>query len=234
MDLKLLNHYKESVQESDHKGFIFLIAALSLFLLLSPPGLCQEDKTHFSKVFNREKPYRIFLPSDYYRSQKRYPVIYYFHGNTGSHELDISGVEQLVNANEVILVAWNGRSVDSDLRPYNIGNHSNIIYRVQFKDYFPELVSHIDSTYRTIADRAGRGVIGHSMGGIMSFFLAGKYPDMICAAYSSKGSPEFFIGYPSQHSLYHVRYMFKNLYGIKLGFANSTEGELHNLNREVI
>jgi hypothetical protein len=68
----------------------------------------------------------------------------------------------------------------------------------------------------------------------MSFFMAGKYPDMIGTAYNSKGSPEFFIGYPSQHSLYHVRYMFKNLYGVKLGFANSTNGELHNLNKEVI
>ena len=50
----------------------------------------------------------------------------------------------LVNDNQVILVAWNGRSVESDLRPYNIGNHSNINYQIQFKDYFLELVGHID------------------------------------------------------------------------------------------
>jgi enterochelin esterase-like enzyme len=194
----------------------------------------QIDKTHFSKVFNREKPYRVFLPADYNTSQKRYPVIYYFHGNTGNHELDIPGVAQLVKDNGVILVAWNGRSVDSDLRPYNIGDHSNIHYQVQFKDYFLELVRYIDSTYRTIPDRDHRAVIGHSMGGIMSFFLAGKYPDLVGTAYNSKGSPEFFIGYPKQHTFYPVRYMFKNLYGVRLGYANSTEGELHNLNKEVI
>ncbi len=212
---------------------LVLFAGLVLSMI-STISFSQEDKIHFSKVFNHEKPYRIFLPADYYTTQKRYPVIYYFHGNTGSHQLDIAGVEQLVKDNGVILVAWNGRSVDSDLRPYNIGNHSNINYQVQFKDYFPELVSHIDSTYRTMNDRSHRAVIGHSMGGIMSFFLAGKYPQMIGAAYNSKGSPEFFIGYPSNHSLYHVRYMFKNLYGVKLAFANSTNGELHNLNKEVI
>ncbi len=195
---------------------------------------CQADKSHFSKVFNREKPYRIFFPADYFTTQKRYPVIYYFHGNTGSHELDIPGVEQLGNYNGVIVVAWNGRSADSDLRPYNIGNHSNINYQVQFKDYFLELVSHIDSTYRTIADRSNRAVIGHSMGGIMSFFIAAKFPDMIGTAFSSKGSPEFFIGYPSNHSLYHVRYMFKNLYGVRIGFATSRECELYYLNNEVI
>ncbi len=211
-----------------------LIIALSFLAFFPDPLHCQVDKTHFSKVFNREKPYRIFLPAEYYISGKRYPVIYFFHGNTGSHELDMPGTAHLVNEAGIILVAWNGRSVDSDLRPYNIGNHSNINYQVQFKDYFPEFVNYIDSTYRTLRDRSQRAIIGHSMGGIMSFFLAGKYPDMIGTAYNSKGSPEFFIGYPSQHSLYHVRYMFKNLYGVRLGFANSTNGELHNLNKEVI
>ena len=194
----------------------------------------QEDKTHFSKVFNLDKAYRIFLPADYYITKKRYPVIYYFHGNTGSHKLDIPGVGQLVKDNDVLLVAWNGRSVDSDLRPYNIGNHSNINYQVQFKDYFFELVCYIDSTYRTMTDRSHRAVIGHSMGGIMSFFIAGKYPDMIGAAYNSKGSPEFFIGTPANHSLYHVRYMFKNLYGVRLKFATAKECELYYLNNEVI
>lgn len=194
----------------------------------------QTDTSHFSKVFNKNKPYRIFLPDTYHTTRKRYPVIYYFHGNTGDHKLEIPGVINLVNSNEVILVAWNGRSEDADLRPYNIGNHSNIKYNIQFKDYFPELVSHIDKTYRTIPERSSRGIIGHSMGGIMSFFLAGKYPDLIGAAYSSKGSPEFFIGTPSRHSLYQVRHMFRNMSGIRVGFATSNECELYYLNNEVI
>jgi enterochelin esterase-like enzyme len=213
---------------------ILSILAIILSVMLPVRLPAQSDRTHFSKVFNREKPYRIFLPVDYDTGQKRYPVIYYFHGNTGSHELNIPGVQQLVNENGVILVAWNGRSVDSDLRPYNIGNHSNIKYMTQFKDYFPELTAFIDSTYRTLTGRSDRAVIGHSMGGIMSFFIAGKYPEMIGTAFSSKGSPEFFIGYPENHSLYHVRYMFKNMYGIRSKFATSKECELFYLNNEVI
>ena len=103
------------------KSTVFILVSLLFFSMKLSPLLCQVDKSHFSKVFGREKPYRIFLPADYSDSQKRYPVIYYFHGNTGSHELDIPGVAQLVNDNKVILVAWNGRSADDDLRPYNIG-----------------------------------------------------------------------------------------------------------------
>jgi hypothetical protein len=107
-------------------------------------------------------------------------------------------------------------------------------YPIQFKDYFLEFVAYIDSAYRTLNDRPHRALIGHSMGGFMSFFLAGKYPQMVCAAVSSKGSPEFFVGYPKNHTLYSTRYMFKNLYGVKIRFDNGTEGEeLHNLNNEV-
>ncbi|HRX11338.1 MAG TPA: alpha/beta hydrolase-fold protein [Draconibacterium sp.] len=218
----------------NHKGRNRLLALTIVFLYgFSILAIAQEDHTHFSKVFNKEKAYRIFLPSDYNTSQKRYPVIYYFHGNTGNHELNIDDLPQMVNENSVILVAWNGRSVETDFRPYNIGNHSNINYQVQFKDYFLELVMHIDSTFRTLTDRSNRAVIGHSMGGIMSFFIAGKYPEMIGTAVNSKGSPEFFIGYPKNHTLYNVRYMFKNLYGVRLMFTNSTDGELVNLNNEV-
>ncbi len=210
-------------------GVVNLICLLSFI----SPIYAQRDFTHYSTVFEREKPFRVFLPKDYDSTQKKYPVIYYFHGNKGTHELTLSGVADLVDQNDVILVAWNGRSVDSDIRPYNIGNHSNVNYEYQFKDYFLELVDYVDQNFRTLTDRSNIAVIGHSMGGIMSFFLAAKYPDRIGTAVNSKGSPEFFIGYPDNHSLYSVRYFFKYLHGVNIRFHNSTSGELVYLNNEV-
>lgn len=221
---------REFVNERKTHSLFFLFFVINLTVTC----FAQEDYVHYSDVFGREKTYRVFLPADYSISQERYPVIYYFHGNKGSHEMALSELAaKLVRKNSVILVAWNGRSVNSDIRPYNVGFHSNVNYETQFKDYFPELVAHIDSTFRTLSDRENRAVIGHSMGGIMSFFLAGKYPHLIGAAVNSKGSPEFFIGYPNNHSLYSVRYFFKNLLGVKLRFQNSTQGELVYLNNEV-
>ncbi|WP_343701198.1 alpha/beta hydrolase-fold protein [Chitinophaga sp.] len=207
---------------------------ISLALL---PGTiqAQKDTLHYSAVFNGPKPYRIFLPAEYEaQPAKKYPVIYYFHGNKGDHRLPFDGVASLVDSSAVILVCWNGRSVPEDDRPYNIGYHSNINYAVQFKDYFPELVHHIDSSYRTQPDRIHRAVIGHSMGGFMSFFLAGKYPDMISAAVNSKGSPEFFVGMHARHTLYQQRHMFRNLKGLHLRFQNGgPDEELVHLNTEV-
>ncbi|HEY4153893.1 MAG TPA: alpha/beta fold hydrolase [Puia sp.] len=211
-----------------------LLLFLAVFFATTARSIAQEDSRHFSRQFNAWKPYRIYLPADYSTSKKQYPVIYFFHGNQGDEKFQMDGVQQLVNEASVILVAWNGRSVPSDIRPYNVGYHSNINYSIQFKDYFPEFVAYIDSAYRTLSDRRHRALIGHSMGGFMSFLLAGKYPQMVCAAVSSKGSPEFFVGYPNNHTIYNTRFMFKNLYGVRVRFDNGTDGEeLHNLNNEV-
>ncbi len=39
------------------------------------------DSRHYSNVFGEIRNYRIFLPPGYYESpQKRYPVIYFYHG----------------------------------------------------------------------------------------------------------------------------------------------------------
>jgi hypothetical protein len=72
------------------------------------------------------------------------------------------------------------------------------------------------------------------MGGFMSFFLAGKYPHLVSISVNSKGSPEFFAGTPSRHTLYQQRYMFGNFNGVKLRFQNgSPEEELVHLNNEM-
>lgn len=194
----------------------------------------QLDTSHFSKVFKSVKPYRIYLPDNYFQSQQKFPVIYYLHGNNGTEKFYFDSLREMVNKSNIILVAWNGRTVPDDKRPYNTGYHGNMNYEVQFKDYFPEFVSHIDSNYRTLAERSHRAVIGHSMGGFMSFLLAGKYPHLVYVAVSSKGSPEFFVGYPKNHTLYQTRFMFKNLMGVKLRFQGGGTGdELHYLNKEV-
>ena len=234
----MITSFKPSQSNSRQmkKHFFFNLQNIILLILFSAGTgniSAQTDTAYYSSVFRANRPYRIFLPADYSLSQKKYPVIYYFHGNQGSHELAVDGLTQLVNDKGVIIVAWNGRSIPSDIRPYNIGYHSNVKYQVQFKDYFLEFVQHIDSTYRTLNDRSHRALMGHSMGGFMSFFLAGKFPQMIGTAVSMKGSSEFFIGYPDNHTLYNVRYMFKNLYGVRLRFHNSTIDELVNLNNEV-
>jgi len=198
-----------------------------------------KDLTHQSNIFKRDKYYRLYLPQGYSEGSERYPVIYFFHGWGGRYKSDDNAkleyemIKTLVDKYNVILVMWDGNLEEKEPRPYNIGNHPDVKYDIQMKDYFLELVAHVDSTYRTIPEKSKRGIIGFSMGGFMSYFLAGKYPDKIAAAVNMTGSPEFFIGYPDNHTLYPVRYTFSNLREVKLRFHNSTADELTSLNTEV-
>ena len=166
------------------------------------------DCSHESRVFKETRHYRIFLPPDYESSKKRYPVIYWFHGYTERYNKGPAGKEydcgndykgdniaNFVSANDVIVVkldGYNPRTPGEDYpRPYNIGP---VETDRQFPLYFPELVSVIDGNYRTIANREHRAVSGLSMGGFMSYWIAGKYPDLVSNASSFMGSPEFFVG----------------------------------------
>jgi pimeloyl-ACP methyl ester carboxylesterase len=197
------------------------------------------DTTHFSKVFGKEKTYRIYLPGNYSQTTKHYPVIYFFHGWGGryfkddSAKLEYEMLGELVNKYQVILVMWDGNINEAEPRPYNVGNRNDVKFRVQMKDYFPELIAHIDSGYHTLTDRNHRGIIGFSMGGFMSFYLAGKFPGKVSAAVNMVGSPEFFVGFPENKTLYQVRYTFDNLRDVALLFHNRTNCPMSGLNDEV-
>ena len=216
-----------------------LVGCLYASSLFAQDSHSYTDTFHYSAVFGHNKYYRLYLPDSYKSSTSKYPVIYFFHGWGGRYFkddnalLEYEKINLLVNKFQVILVMWDGNIDTTEPRPYNTGNHENVKFPVQMKDYFPELVNHIDSAYRTIANRQHRGIIGFSMGGFMSFYLAGKYPDQVSAAVSFAGSPEFFIGYPGNHTLYPVRYSFKNLQDVRIQLHNGDSDILYYLNDEV-
>ncbi len=167
------------------------------------------DKSHYSNVFGEVRNYRIFLPPGYAKNQDtRYPVIYYYHGwsqryfgsinDFKADEGDSNGGDNIANfvaTHDVIVVKPDGynRRPNEEyyLRPYNIGPVET--YR-QFPLYFPELVEYIDDHYQTIPNREHRAITGLSMGGFMTWWIAGKYPHLVSAAGNFCGSVEFFVG----------------------------------------
>jgi enterochelin esterase-like enzyme len=230
---------KAGGMKSYYLSILVFLYAFQAYAQTSVPVDSFQDRSHFSKVFNTQKHYRLYLPAGYQKSNVKYPVIYFFHGWGGRHFKDDNAlleylkIKTLVDKYKLILVMWDGSMDGVEPRPYNVGNHEDVKYQVQMKDYFPELVNYIDSTYRTLSDRRHRGIIGFSMGGYMSLFLAGKYPHSIGSIVSLAGSPEFFVGYPENHTLYPVRYTFKNLEGVNVRIHNGDTDILTFLNDEV-
>ncbi len=215
--------------------FISLVYFFRIFLTI--PSNADKvkiiDSHHYSTVFGEVRNFRIYLPSDYDESsRKRYPVIYYFHGwsqryfdiaSGDSHDKE-DNITRYVSNNDVIVVKWDGFNIregdECYLRPYNISPVET--YR-QFPMYFPELVRYIDSQYRTIPDREHRAVSGLSISGFMTFWIGGKYPDLVCAAGNFCGSPEFRTGPKAFPVEYRHIDMYKNYDGmrIRLNFGDN-------------
>jgi hypothetical protein len=193
------------------------------------------DTSHYSSTFGEIRNFRIFLPAGYFEnSQKRYPVIYFFHGWSQRYfgpvgddysnydkgnENGGDNIANYVSTHDVIVVKPDGFNPFSEkeynLSPYNV---DSIATTRQFPLYFPELVDVIDSRYNTIPDREHRAVTGLSMGGFMSFLVGGKYPHLVSASGNFCGSPEFMVGPVKFPVEYRNQDMYKNYAGMNVRF----------------
>ena len=210
------------------------------------------DTSHYSTTFGEIRNYRIFLPPGYYDNpDKRYPVIYFFHGWSQRYfgpvgddysnydkgdDNNGDNIANYISEHDVIVVKPDGFNPLSDkayeLTPYN---ECWVTTSRQFPVYFPEFVSHIENNFRTISDRSHRAVCGLSMGGFMSYWVAGKYPDMVSAAGNFCGSSEFMAGPLKIPVEYKILDLYRNYDGVNLRFNFEITDNLrffqHDMNR---
>ncbi|MBL8294782.1 MAG: hypothetical protein JNN08_23250 [Bryobacterales bacterium] len=189
-----------------------LVACLFLCIFSGLAASPFSDRRHFSKTFNEERNYRIFLPAAYESSAKRYPVIYYCHGHSDRYTLEkydngadtVPKVAAFAASHDVIIVSVDGY-VARDYTGFYGGSPWDVRLeggQYDFGAYFQELVAHIDSTYRTLTSRRFRATSGLSMGGFMSLWLSARYPHLIGSASSFNPGPEFYTGDPGRRMLW--------------------------------
>jgi len=134
----------------------------------------------------------IYLPPSYQTTDKRYPVVYSLTGFTvepGEYPpmewIDSIMVQELVE--EMIFVEISGFNIFQGTMYANspvTGNWEDFVTK--------DVISYIDSAYRTIPHRDSRGIVGHSMGGGGCFNISLKHPDKYSVAYPM--SPAIFSG----------------------------------------
>jgi len=140
-----------------------------------------------------EQPIFVYLPPSYETSPtKRYPTLYLLHGFNGKSRIWTTGafqgfslqpaVDQLIQdgkTREIIVVAangWNRYGGSFYANSPTTGNWEDFIYR--------DLVTFVDSNYRTLARPESRGIAGHSMGGYGAIMMGMKHPDVFSALYA--------------------------------------------------
>ena len=134
----------------------------------------------------------VYLPPSYARNlRKRYPVIYLLHGFDADHRAFMKGAYENMNtrstmdsliraglSKEMIVVTPNARNF------FDGGFYANSSAAGNWEDFITrDLVRYMDRRYRTIRNRTGRGIAGHSMGGFGAFRLGMRNPDIFSAIY---------------------------------------------------
>jgi len=163
---------------------------------LGIPGL--QHGTIESVSMRRTVGFNIYLPPQYEKEpDRRFPVVYYLHGTTGTESSD-AGLARNVDASisseriaPVIYVFPNGGagSYYRDWPENYVRSETMLIH---------ELLPFIDQHYRTIDRPSARGICGFSMGGSGAIRLVLKYPGLFCTAASLAAAidktPEDFGG----------------------------------------
>jgi enterochelin esterase-like enzyme len=132
----------------------------------------------------------IYLPPGYQANQDhRYPVLYLLHGAGGD---DTTWTGRLANVPQIMDRVIANKTVrdmivvmPASTNRYGGSFYSSSMATGDWESFIArEIVSYMDSHYRTIADRGSRGLAGHSMGGYGTFRIGMKHPDVFSSLYN--------------------------------------------------
>lgn len=164
------------------KKILLFIVIIFCNLLVIAQGFVKEKQVIKSVLLNREVHYTIFLPNDYYTSERKYPVTYLLHGYGDQDD----GWIQFGEINRLAQKGIDEGTIPPMLIVTPDGFTSFYINaangKMNYEDFFiKELIPHIEKTYKVKAEKKYRGIAGLSMGGYGSLVLALKYPDLFAA-----------------------------------------------------
>ncbi|QIP17208.1 esterase family protein [Spirosoma aureum] len=166
----------------------------------APQARLLEGMVLNSSILNRGVKFSIYLPPDYYTSNRRYPVVYLLHGygddETGwvqfgeADRIADSGIRSGELPPMIIVMPDGGAT-------FYVNDYQN---KIRYEDMFvQELIPHIDTMFRTRTQREYRAISGLSMGGFGSLTLSMHHPELFssCAALSAGiRTDESFVNIP--------------------------------------
>jgi enterochelin esterase-like enzyme len=157
------------------------------------PVIVQHIKIHSPAIagnlqgISPERDVIVFLPPGYNQDKtRRYPVVYALHGffiNAGqwTHEIRVPQTIEgafAKGSRPMIIVLPNSHTA------YGGSMYSSSVTTGNFERFIAhDVVAYIDAHYRTLPNRASRGLVGHSMGGYGAVRIGMKYPEVFGSLY---------------------------------------------------
>lgn len=143
------------------------------------------ELTIATQAFSAPTNVEVYLPAGYNSDpSRRWPVTFYLHGAQGDQARFHAWYGDLIKDFQSILISPDGGQIGFYSDWYNGGAGGPPMYETYDID---QLIPLIDARFRTTASRAGRAVIGESMGGYGVLTYATRHPDLFAAAASLSG-----------------------------------------------
>jgi S-formylglutathione hydrolase FrmB len=171
-----------------------LLAATQMSAAQSGEGTLQQIKVFGASLdgnLEADDPNRdvfVYLPPSYASQRnRRYPVVYFLHGYGVGAQVYVNLLALPGAANEaiaggvreMIVVVPDANSI------YNGSMYSNSPTTGDWETFIAgDLVAYIDQNYRSIPERASRGLAGHSMGGYGTMRIGMKHPEVFGALFA--------------------------------------------------
>lgn len=137
-----------------------------------------------SNAMNKKIKNVIIIPDSYKNNGESYPVVYLLHGAGGDHKAWLGkapNIKEYVDLYNVIIVCPDGHKTSWYF-------DSPVDTAMQYETYVSkELVSAVDKSYNTVANKKSRAISGYSMGGHGALYLAFKHTNVFGVAGSMSG-----------------------------------------------
>lgn len=187
-------HQKRLIQGL--QGLWMALILLAACVWLAPAakadgGTVDDTSSINSQVLGQAVKYTVYLPPDYQRSTRSYPVLYMMHGGDDGRYNDWFVQDNLGNLLDR-LITEGAIPAMIVITPDGLRNPQNQ-YATYFMDdadgkfrwetmFITEFIPAMQTHYRILDDKRFRAMGGLSMGGFASLMYAFKYPDLFSVA----------------------------------------------------
>jgi S-formylglutathione hydrolase FrmB len=150
-------------------------------------GTIVEDSVVSPALSGQKKPFLVYLPPSYNTAQgltQRYPTLYLLHGSPGKESDWFTGGKADQSADTLIALGKIPELIlilpDGNGRPGHTSEWGNSFdHQQNIETYVAnDLVTYVDTKYRTLARASYRGIGGLSMGGFGAMNIALHHPDV--------------------------------------------------------
>jgi S-formylglutathione hydrolase FrmB len=161
-----------------------IVSLLLLLMVVNGHAANVDSVMIYSNSMHKEVPCVVIRPDSYKKKKNSFPVVYLLHGYSGNYASWVKAAGSLKEAadkNQVLVVCPDG---GFSSWYFNSPLDTAMRYETHVSE---EVVSYIDTHYRTIPSRNARAITGLSMGGHGGLFLGWRHADVFGACGSMSG-----------------------------------------------